>query len=166
MKPSCNQLHHLTNTIPSPFARLNKHPDLLQASNHLKSPGTWHIFAERTFKEQPPGNKGEKKTYLVCPDSFQSNKHDKLQDYHLQMLRFIKRFNGSHKANHLNKHHQIPRDAPPKLQQHDIWGFRGFWTTQSSTEASLFTHRHITIVTSASMQQNHFWASNCMGSSC
>ena len=162
MKSSCNQLQHLTNTIPSPFARLNKHPDLLQASEI-----SWHMahLCRKDFQKTTPWKQKVKKTCLVCPDSFQSNKHDKLQDYHLQILRFIKLVNGSTEQTAETNITKSQGTPPPQLQQHEIWGFRELFNDPVfTTEASLFTHRHITIVTSASMQQNHFWASNCMGS--
>ncbi len=98
VRQSSNHLHHLTTTIPSPIACLKKHQPvaLLQVANHLKSPGTWHIFGERTLKRRTPwGNKyflGETKHHVlyVLIFSCQTNLTSFRIIYCLQTLRFIK----------------------------------------------------------------------------
>ena len=141
MKSSCNQLQHLTNTIPSPFARLNKHPDPLQASNHLKSPGTWHIFAERTFKEQPPGNKRWKKHILyVLIVSSQTNTTSFriIISKCLDLYKTLQWFPQSKPPKQTSPN---PKGRPPQLQQYDIWGLGSFSTTHTSSHH----HRHFCV---------------------
>ena len=138
MKSSCNQLQHLTNTIPSPFARLNKHPDLLQASEI-----SWHMahLCRKDFQRTTPWKQKVKKTCLVCPDSFQSNKHDKLQDYHLQILRFIKLVNGSTEQTaetNITKSQGTPPPPSSNSTRFEVLG--SFSTTQFSLQKHLFSH--------------------------
>ena len=137
MKSSCNQLQHLTNTIPSPFARLNKHPDLLQASEI-----SWHMahLCRKDFQKTTPWKQKVKKTCLVCPDSFQSNKHDKLQDYHLQILRFIKLVNGSTEQTAETNITKSQGTPPPSSNSTRFEVLGSFSTTQFSLQKHLFSH--------------------------